>query len=238
MGVVERGAQRSASGRGEVEAFAGNVITTNPGEVHDGRPLGCESRRWRMVYLEPHVFHSLGDSGHREIAHPVIDDRRLSAALRRLFARLDVWERVGKGKNAEALACEESLSEAYSLLLDRHATGSGMRKDPAAAVRRIRERLADDLTSAPSLEDLARMTGLSRFQVLRRFEAAYGMPPHTWLLQHRTERARSFIRTGQSLAETAALCGFADQSHMTRAFVRRYGFTPGAWRRACNSVQD
>ena len=26
--------------------------------------------------------------------------------------------------------------------------------------------------------------------------------------------------------------GFADQSHMTRVFVRQYGFTPGAWRRA------
>ena len=34
VGLLEDGAQRSASGRGAVEAFAGDVITTNPGEVH------------------------------------------------------------------------------------------------------------------------------------------------------------------------------------------------------------
>lgn len=37
VGLLEDGAQRSASGRGTVDAFAGDVITTNPGEVHDGQ---------------------------------------------------------------------------------------------------------------------------------------------------------------------------------------------------------
>lgn len=53
FGLMERGAHRSLSGRGVVDARAGEVITTNPGEVHDGRPLGGRSRRWRMVYLDP-----------------------------------------------------------------------------------------------------------------------------------------------------------------------------------------
>jgi hypothetical protein len=36
IGVVIDGAQDSASGRGLVRAEAGQVITVNPGEVHDG----------------------------------------------------------------------------------------------------------------------------------------------------------------------------------------------------------
>ncbi|WP_171524191.1 AraC family ligand binding domain-containing protein, partial [Acinetobacter baumannii] len=35
IGVIDRGAQVSASGRGPVEAGAGDTITVNPGEVHD-----------------------------------------------------------------------------------------------------------------------------------------------------------------------------------------------------------
>ena len=31
------------------------------------------------------------------------------------------------------------------------------------------------------------------------------------------------------LARAAADAGFADQSHMTRQFVRAYGLTPGRW---------
>jgi AraC-like DNA-binding protein len=79
---------------------------------------------------------------------------------------------------------------------------------------------------------MARMTGLSKYQVLRRFERAYGLPPHAWLLRQRAERARTLIRSGLSLAQAAASAGFSDQSHMTRIFVRQFGFTPGAWRKA------
>jgi AraC-like DNA-binding protein len=40
------------------------------------------------------------------------------------------------------------------------------------------------------------------------------------------------IQRGADLALAAAASGFADQSHMTRIFVRQFGFTPGAWRKA------
>ncbi|WP_353744374.1 helix-turn-helix domain-containing protein [Roseovarius sp.] len=48
----------------------------------------------------------------------------------------------------------------------------------------------------------------------------------------RVERAKELIRNGEPLAQVAAACGFASQSHMTRAFRNGTGATPGAWRRA------
>jgi len=68
--------------------------------------------------------------------------------------------------------------------------------------------------------------------MLRRFKDVHGMTPFAWLLQQRTEVARGLIRQGAALTEAAVAAGFADQSHMTRAFVRHFGYTPGAWRRA------
>lgn len=59
VGLIERGAQRSASGRGMVEAGAGDIITVNPGEVHDGAPLGEGGRRWCMLYLDPGLLERL-----------------------------------------------------------------------------------------------------------------------------------------------------------------------------------
>jgi hypothetical protein len=38
VGLIVRGAQRSCSGRGMVEAGPGDIIMVNPGEVHDGQP--------------------------------------------------------------------------------------------------------------------------------------------------------------------------------------------------------
>jgi AraC-like DNA-binding protein len=237
LGLLEHGAQSSASGRGHVDAYAGDLITTNPGEVHDGRPLGGPSRRWRMVYLDPGVIASM--KGHPgtsatadvELTSPVIKDIRLSRALQQLFGRLEDWSAGRCSTSADVLACEESLVQACALLLDRHATTSPIR-EARGDVRQVRDRLADDLLNAPTLTDMAIMAGLSKYQLLRRFEKTYGVPPHAWLLLQRAERARGLIQDGLSLAQAAASCGFADQSHMTRIFVRQFGFTPSAWQRA------
>jgi AraC-like DNA-binding protein len=77
------------------------------------------------------------------------------------------------------------------------------------------------------LLDLARETGLSRFQVLRGFVRVTGLTPHAYQVQRRVALARGLIARGRPLAEVAATCGFADQSHMTRQFVRIYGVSPG-----------
>lgn len=234
VGLLEAGAQSSASGRGSVDAYAGDLITTNPGEVHDGRPLGGPSRRWRMVYLEPGVMISMGGEGPGaaprdvELTRPVIQDAALRRALLRLFAHLEAWLAEPR---AGSLAGEEALVRTCALLLHRHATAAPPR-EVSADVRQVRERLADELLDPPTLAELAAMTGLGRYQLLRRFEKAYGLPPHAWLLQRRAERAQGLIRGGTNLALAAAACGFADQSHMTRVFARRFGFTPGAWQKA------
>lgn len=239
VGVLASGAQRSASGRGQVDAYAGDLITTNPGEVHDGRPLGGPSRRWHMVYFDPEVFAALsGNPGFRgvpdvELTRPVMSDPFLRRALEVLFVR---FGRCSTGTDAELLACEESLVTTCGMLSSRH-TNRLQACDVAADLRTVRDRLADDLLNPPTLTDMALMTGLSKYQVLRRFEKAYGVPPHAWLLQQRAERARHLISGGMELVDAAATCGFADQSHMTRIFARQFGFTPGAWRRATAGLQ-
>lgn len=234
FGVLEEGAQRSASGRGSVDAFAGQVITSNPGEVHDGSPLGGPTRQWRILSVDAQVLFTLVEhsSAGAEITRPVIDDPALYRVLRRLFRRVECWSSGAGDRAAQALACEESLVEASVLLLARHGTVR-LRTDASHQdVRRVRDRLADAPAEAPSLAEMAAMTGLSRFQVLRRFEKEYGLPPHAWLLSCRAEHALRLIRRGATPAEAALASGFADQSHMTRAFARHYGFTPGAWRQA------
>jgi AraC-like DNA-binding protein len=237
LGLVEYGAHRSASGRGTVDAYAGDLITTNPGEVHDGRPLGSPSRRWRIVYLDPAAFTAMqscpASSDNRsdvEITRPVMKDEILRRALRDLFARLEAWNLGLSRSAADIMACDEALARTCGLLLARH-TSSLSHEEMGGDVRRVRDRLADELLDPPTLADLAAMVGLSKFQLLRRFERTYGVPPHAWLVLQRGEHARRLIRDGLSLSQAAVSSGFADQSHMTRNFVRQFGFTPGAWRR-------
>jgi AraC family transcriptional regulator len=87
-----------------------------------------------------------------------------------------------------------------------------------------------------SLKELASYCGLSVSYFVRAFKSTTGDPPHRWILRHRIGLAKSMLVHGDaSLAEIAASCGFADQSHFTRMFRSFVGATPAAWRRALKS---
>lgn len=249
VGVVEQGAQLSASGRGSVRAYAGNLITTNPGEMHDGKPLEGPARRWRMLYFEPQVLarwlwpdtaagaSSPTAAATPQLTLPVIADPALLQQFCVLLRALDHW--AAGPVATRVMACDEALAQTLHQLATRHctqappaATTGPASAHPTAAIRAAHDRLADEAQHPPDLATLAANCGLSRYQFLRRFKAVYGLPPHAWLLQQRAEKARHLIRHGTGLAAAAGDCGFADQSHLHRHFVRQFGYTPGAWRQA------
>ncbi len=229
FGVMEQGAHRSASGRGPVLASAGQIVTVNPGEVHDGQPLDGQARHWRMVYLAPAQMAALVGRENLEFTRPVLDDPPLRHAIEHLF---HVWAALpANGGVAAASAWEEALAQAAGLLLQRHGHRR-LADDTGAPLARVCECLLDRLDDPPTLGELAALAGLSRFQLVRQFARAHGLPPFAWLQQHRLRRARGLIASGLPLSEAAQACGYADQSHLHRHFVRSLGFTPGAWQRA------
>lgn len=128
IGVMEAGAQRSWSGMGWVEAEAGDVITVNPGEMHDGAPIGG-ARGWRMLYLDPTlVARQLVDEGddQPEIMRPVLQDPLLVGLFTRLFARVTA-------ALPEPLASEEDLLLTLARLL--RDTGRGCTPCPGQPPR-------------------------------------------------------------------------------------------------------
>jgi AraC family transcriptional regulator len=93
-------------------------------------------------------------------------------------------------------------------------------------------RLMRDLCSDVPIEELADLCGLSRSYFTRAFKVSMGTPPHRWLLRQRVRRAGEMLeRTNESICSIALSSGFADQSHLTRAFHAITGASPAAWRR-------
>jgi len=98
--------------------------------------------------------------------------------------------------------------------------------------RRAKELMAADLSEDMSLNRLASECGLSARHLARGFRQSTGVSPHRWMMKYRIERATELLRDrGLSLTDIALVCGFADQSHFTRAFTAMVGISPGACRR-------
>lgn len=224
IGVIHQGAQKSFSGRGTVEAGPGYVITVNPGEIHDGIPIGDAGRSWRMIYFDPAIIEATlddineGGDATSEFTEPAMDNAVAARQFQDLFDALT-------RKPCESLLHEEKL---IGLLVRTHKNSTGANLIPSA-IRLVKQCIDDEPTVSFMLSDLAKISGLSRFQVLRGFAAATGFTPHAYLMQRRTDIARRLILQGMALAETAAASGFADQSHMNRIFAQKFGLTPGSY---------
>jgi transcriptional regulator GlxA family with amidase domain len=60
----------------------------------------------------------------------------------------------------------------------------------------------------------------------------YGETPHQWRSRIRVERAKTLLQeTSLTIVDIAKLCGFRDQSHLTRLFGQHMGMPSARWRR-------
>lgn len=99
-------------------------------------------------------------------------------------------------------------------------------------LRRVESHVDAHLAEALPIPALAALTGLSVDHFTRAFQQAVGEPPHRWLLERRLDRAHALLReTILPIAEIAHECGFASASHFAASFRRRYGRSPGHYRR-------
>ena len=85
------------------------------------------------------------------------------------------------------------------------------------------------------IDQLAGRHRVSRRQLERDFQRCLGVAPGSYARLVRFQRAARAIAGGMSLAHVAAEQGYADQSHMTRAFGEIAGMTPRHLRSALGS---
>src|SRR5712671_203665 len=138
---------------------------------------------------------------------------------------------------ATALLLEAIALAFHAHVVHRYGDGLGSETSVSTGLARWQLRRACAFIDAhldgdPSIADLARECRLSASHFARAFRQATGMPPHQWLTKRRVERAKGLLLEGSlDLAQIALVCGFVDQSHLTRVFARCEGHSPGKWRR-------
>jgi AraC-like DNA-binding protein len=126
------------------------------------------------------------------------------------------------------------LSEAFGVLT-HHAEICGLERLKAADRRRlqqIEDFLAEHLHEVTSLDDLARIGGVSASTLRRLFQSAYGTTVFDRLRSLGLERARQALeRQGVPVSQAAYLAGYNSAANFATAFKRHFGLTPTDVRR-------
>jgi AraC family transcriptional regulator len=106
---------------------------------------------------------------------------------------------------------------------------------PDYELRRLNDFIEANLEGEITLAAMVSACGIGAKSFVRAFAATTGKSPYQYVIAARVERAKRLIEQDQEgLAEIALRCGFSHQEHLTRAFRRLTGQTPGRYRRSVN----
>jgi len=102
-----------------------------------------------------------------------------------------------------------------------------------SSYRRIVDYIEADLSRPFTIEDLARVAGVSRRHFIRAFRESSGQTPLRFVYGLRLERAKEVLLDPRRTATEVALgCGFSHAQHFSTAFKKATGVTPSDFRRA------
>ena len=222
IGIIENG-YGDNNYRGSVFHLApGKIVVMNPDEVHTGYVISKQPWSYRMFYINEKTFKE------------IFPENSILPFFQGLCFENDYWfmklwelHRLLE-TNADTLEQQSKLIEILIDFAERFgktpsAVNSG---NEPKAVREIKDFLHAHFRENVSIDDLIKITQLSRSYLIRSFKRCVGIPPYAYLIQTRIRYAKKLLAKKIPVTQVAYELGFSDQSHLIRHFKGITGITP------------
>lgn len=154
-----------------------------------------------------------------------------------LLSILDALTAEAKHQSVGGTLYAEALGVQLAVHLLRHYANIEYPKDPGISglsrhrLQRVLDYIEAHLHERISVQDLADIAGLGLWTFTRQFRTSTDCSPYAYIVQRRVCRAKLLLTTSHlEIKEIAGQCGFADQSHLTRAVQACAGMTPAQLR--------
>lgn len=229
IGLIENGVEVFDYQAEKYYAPKHSIILMNPGAIHTGQAVNQdEGWHYEIMYPVPELLQEIVEqltdknSSPPHFSKPVVTDPYSEQMLKRLFDLLF-------DESSSALECQSYFLLAMATLIRNHADLSYEEKQPdddKMISNRIREYIDCNYSQNITLSELASISERSPFHTLRIFQKRWNVPPHTYQIIVRIQKAKNMLREGYPISSIACETGFADQSHFTRHFKRIVGITP------------
>jgi AraC-like DNA-binding protein len=234
LGLLETGTVKALYRRGNHILRRGTLILAQSDEPVAFAPSDCTSRATRICLRCPRevVQRVANEVAGRTSAEPffpnfVTPDQQLAALFQAFQQTLE--------SPAALLERSSRFHDVLACIISRHASPSQTSRNikrERPAVRRVRQYLHENYADNFTLDELARLVGLSGFHLNRVFRMEVGLPPHAYQTQVRVANAKLLLAKGWSIDQAAMAAGFFDQSHFTNKFRRLLGYTPGVYQKS------
>ncbi len=226
IGVFEKGGAEIHCEGALFTADCRTILTINPGAVHSARSADDATWHYRAFYPTCQAVQEVLAEAELAtlapwFARPMREDPRLALLIRDALVAIE--------SAPDQLGREELMPRIVQGLWTPGDTATDLRRSAPVSVVRGRAFIEANTHRPLTLGEVAKAAGASRYHLVRTFTAALGLSPYAYYLQRRIGAARELLGRGLPPSAVSTMCGFADQSHLTRQFKRIVGVTPGEY---------
>ena len=211
----------------------GMIAIVNPNEIHSCNPVLKTPNLYYMMYLDEKWCYGIQKSicdecdGFKSFPEAILYDEKLymeyKTLCKTIFSDINYFEKENELVNFFTKLFRPYLRESTTKI-----------EDPIfeKLVKYLKENYKENI----SLEELSQKFELNSFYIIRLFRSQINITPHAYLLNIKINRAKELLKKGFSIVDTALECGFTDQSHFHRNFLKIVATTPKEYQ--LNFVQD
>lgn len=237
------GAATIACGSTQIDVKAGDIVVVNSNELHYGVSRS-EDLFYYALICDLSLLHSRSpDASETKYIVPLTQNRLLfrnkidgDEPLRECLLSL-IRELKERGIGYE-LEVKSSLYRVLAMLVRRHAASGHAAEEYQQRTRNLKrfrpvfQRIEEGYREALSVEELARIAGLSRFHFSRLFKELTGRTVTEYIHAVRIDMSEQFLRDpALTVSEIAENTGFTDIYYFSRMFKKYKKVPPSEWRK-------
>ena len=225
IGLIENGSSSVSCSEFRFEMNPGDLILIPPDSVHLCSPEKKDRFLFKMIYLDSAWLGSVFDLAPEFLMPIKVKLKKQEINFIRNF--LNNFQLKTDRMELETnliFLLEEIFFNIFKITPTFAENSKNLQPD--SVKKYLDENFIEELT----LSDLEKISGQSRFSILRKFRSKYKLTPHAYIINKRIEIAKKMILENRSVARTAADSGFFDQSHFIKTFKKYVGMNPSEYK--------
>jgi len=237
IGFIEKGQRFLSCKNNEYTIETGDLLLFNPRDNHACEQIDGKTLDYRCINIKPEImskviFEITGKEYLPYFKSQVVFHSELIVVLRELH-QIIMEEEKDFRKEEIFFFLLEQLIEEYT---EQEVPAGNTEQSTEARV--ICEFLENHYMENITLDDLCKLTGLSKYYLLRSFTKQKGISPYSYLETIRIDKAKKMLEQGVMPIDVAILTGFTDQSHFSNFFKKFIGLTPKQYMNIFNDTHN
>ncbi|AXH13636.1 AraC family transcriptional regulator [Malaciobacter mytili LMG 24559] len=224
IGAITNGKRQYSNKNNTYIISKGNLAIVNPNTIHSCNSIDNEKSNYYMLYIDTNWLYKVQKelnptlNSFLPFKKEILEDKEIFNEFIKLCKVLL--------SNEFYIKKESLLIEFITILYKKYSDLQEKEKEINYKVENIIKYLKKNIKENISLEDLSKEFNLSTFYIIKLFKKQLNTSVYSYFINLKIEYAKNLLKKDFSIVETALECGFYDQSHFHRNFVKLVATTP------------